>query len=59
MPPWPRGQLVSINHFPFRLDSLLFRHLISETALVTEMPSMPFLAFSYAAAAVPLSVLAQ
>lgn len=38
--------MLSINHFPFHLDSvLLFRHHISEIAIITEMLSMPFLVF--------------
>lgn len=56
MLPRLRGQLLAINHFPFHLDSVLFRHLISEIAVITEMLSMPFLVFC-AVSAVPFSIL--
>lgn len=39
------GQIFSANHFPFYLDSILFRRRISEIAVTTEVPKTPFVAF--------------
>lgn len=36
------GPLLSISHFLFYLNSVLFRHYISEIAVIMVMLSMPF-----------------